>query len=253
MSLPSFVPARFLSAALAAASVLVNPACAKAETDYGEVAMAVVTAMQNQHYSRHDFDDVYSKRMLEHFLDLLDFDHRFFLQSDIDQFRKDYATQLDDMIVVNADVSAGHKIYAVFSQRVKDRAAKIQSILKNEKFAFDGQDVVDISRKKLPWPKSEAEADDLWLRILKNQVLAERLNRTLKAEREAEKARETQTRGAREGRRERNPRPQPKPPRRKPRSSGTASSRASAKMTRRKSSTSSSRRSPPRMTRIPST
>jgi carboxyl-terminal processing protease len=188
MSLPSFVPARFLSAALAAASVLVNPACAKAETDYGEVAMAVVTAMQNQHYSRHDFDDVYSKRMLEHFLDLLDFDHRFFLQSDIDQFRKDYATQLDDMIVVNADVSAGHKIYAVFSQRVKDRAAKIQSILKNEKFTFDGQDVVDISRKKLPWPKSEAEADDLWLRILKNQVLAERLNRALKAERDAEKA-----------------------------------------------------------------
>lgn len=159
----------------------------RAATDYGEVAMAVAHAMQNQHYSRHDFDDAYSKRMLGHFLDLLDFDHRFFLQSDVDTFRQDYETQLDDMILVNGDISAAHVIYDLFKKRAQERVAKIQQVLKSETFTFDGDDTVNITRKELPWPRTEAEADVLWTGILKNQVLAERLSRQLKAEREAEK------------------------------------------------------------------
>lgn len=153
--------------------------------------MAVAQAMQNQHYSRHDFDDSYSKRMLDHYLDLLDYDHRFFLQSDVDQFRKDYESQLDDMILVNGDVTAAKKIYDIFKKRVQERVAKIQETLKSETFTFDGEDTVHITRKDLPWPKDEADADVLWTGILKNQILAERLSRQIKADREAEKAAES--------------------------------------------------------------
>jgi len=164
---------------------------ARAATDYGEVAHAVATALQNQHYSRHDFNDDYSKRMLAHYLDLLDFDHRFFLQSDVDDFRREFETKLDDMILVNADVSAAKKIYDVFKQRARDRVAKNLEVLKTEKFEFDGDDSVHITRKDLPWPKDEAEADRLWYGILKNQVLAERLSRQLRADREVQKAAES--------------------------------------------------------------
>jgi carboxyl-terminal processing protease len=194
MSLPilSWLPLRrSIAAGLAAFSVLAAGTRAQAETDYGEVAMAVAQAMQNQHYSRHDFDDAYSKRMLEHYLDMLDFDHRFFLQSDIDQFRREFETQLDDMILVNGDVSAAKTIYSVFKKRAQERVAKIQEALKGGNFTFDGDDTVHITRKDLPWPKDEAEADVLWSGILKNQILAERLSRQLKAEREAEKAAES--------------------------------------------------------------
>ncbi len=184
-------PLRTVSAGLVALSLWASTMRAPAATDYGEVAMAVAQAMQNQHYSRHDFDDAYSKRMLEHFLDLLDFDHRFFLQSDVDQFRREYEAQLDDMILVNGDVSAAKTIYAVFKKRSEERVAKIQSLLKTESFSFEGEDTVHITRKDLPWPKDEAEADALWAGILKNQILAERLSRQLKSEREAEKAAES--------------------------------------------------------------
>ncbi|MFN0127125.1 MAG: carboxy terminal-processing peptidase [Verrucomicrobiales bacterium] len=188
--LPQSLPRPILAAGLAVATFFCAGSPVTAATDYGEVAHAVAQAMQNQHYSRHDFTDEYSKRMLEHFLDLLDYDHRFFLQSDIDQFRRDYESQLDDMILVNADVSAAKAIYSVFKKRAQDRVAKIQENLEKETFSFDGEDTVHISRKELQWPKDEAEADRLWLGILKNQVLAERLSRQLKAEREAEKAAE---------------------------------------------------------------
>lgn len=186
-------PLRALAAGVVGLSLWTSAPRAQAATDYGEVAMAVAQAMQNQHYSRHDFDDDYSKRMLEHFVDLLDFEHRFFLQSDVDQFRRDFEAQLDDMILVNGDVSASLKIYEVFTKRVQDRVAKIQATLKGETFSFVGDDSVHIKRKDIPWPKDEAEADALWLGILKNQVLAERLSRQLKAEREVEKAAESTT------------------------------------------------------------
>ena len=179
---------RSLAAFVAGVSLWSAPACSTAAPDYGEIAFAVANAMQSNHYSRHDFDEAYSQRMLDLYINLLDYDHRFFLQSDVDQFRLQYGTELDDAILVNSDVSAAQKIYDVFSQRVKARIAKAQEMLKTEKFTFDGSDEASISRKKLPWPKTEAEADDLWKRILKNQVLAERLNRQNKAERQAEKA-----------------------------------------------------------------
>ena len=190
MSLPILSPLltrRFLATGAAALSLLGAITPARAATDYGEVAMAVAQAMQNQHYSRHDFDDAYSKRMLGHFLDMLDFDHRFFLQSDVDKFRQDYETQLDDLILVNGDISAAKTIYDVFKKRAQERVARIQQLLKTGSFTFDGDDTVNITRKELPWPKNEAEADVLWTGIIKNQVLAERLSRQLKAEREAEK------------------------------------------------------------------
>ncbi len=181
---------RTLATGLAAISLFATGQPASAATDYGEVAHAVAQALHYQHFSRHDFDEEYSKRMLDHYLDLLDFDHRFFLQPDIDQIRKNYETQLDDMILVNADVSAAKVIYTTFKKRAQERVAKIQQVLKTSTFAFDGEDTVHISRKDLPWPKDEQEADRIWIGVLKSQVLAERLSRQLKAEREAEKTAE---------------------------------------------------------------
>jgi carboxyl-terminal processing protease len=176
----------FPVAAASLALALFIPACSVAETDYGEVGMAVARALQNQHYSRHDFEDEYSKRTLEHYLNTLDYEHRFFLASDVDQFRKEYATQLDDL-VLTGDISPAHKIYAVFMERARSRVAKIQKVLKEDNFNFERDEIVEMTRKKLPWPKDEAAADDLWRRMLKNDLLNERLNRKLKADREAER------------------------------------------------------------------
>ncbi len=178
--------ARPLVAAVAGLSLLAGASCSTAETDYPEVANAVVQALQHQHYSRHDFDDAYSKRTLGLYLNFLDGEHRFFLQSEVDQFRRDYETQLDDLIFIEGDVSAATRIYNVYIQRVQERVAKIQDLIKSGKFDFTLDETVEISRKKLPWPKTEAEADDLWRRIIKNQLLTERINRQLREERAAE-------------------------------------------------------------------
>lgn len=180
--------ARPLAVVATGLSLLAGASCSTAETDYREVANAVVQALQNQHFSRHDFDDSYSKRTLEHYLNFLDGQHQFFLQPEVDQFRREYETQLNDLIMIDGDVSVAVKIYNRYLQRVQERIAKVQELLKTRNFDYSVDETVDISRKKLPWPATEAEADDLWRRTIKNQVLTERLNRRLREERAAEQA-----------------------------------------------------------------
>lgn len=174
------------AAALSAALLFSFPACSNAETDYGEVGMFVAQVLSRQHYSRHDFDDEYSKRTLEHFLEFLDGERRFFHQSDVDRFQREYGTQLDDL-VLTGDISPAHKIYAVFMERLTHRIGRIQQLLKENKFDFTKDEQVEMTRKELPWPADEAAADDLWRKILKHDLLSERLNRKIQAEDEAEK------------------------------------------------------------------
>ncbi len=166
------------------------PACSTAEpakANYGEISMYVARALQDNHYTRRDFDDEISRRMLTHYLNTLDYNHVYFFQTDVDSFKAKYETKLDDM-VLTGDIAAAGEIYSIFKTRVKDRVAKISKLLKDEKFTFDATETVDISRKKLAWPKDEAAADDLWRRMVKSEMLQEELNKKLKEEKAKEAA-----------------------------------------------------------------
>jgi carboxyl-terminal processing protease len=169
------------------ALVLSVSGASQAETNYGDVGMYVAKALADRHYSRHDFDAEYSKRTLLHFLNTLDGEHKFLLQSDIDQFKAEYENTLDKLTLIG-DISPAHKMYAVFEKRVKDRVARIGQMLEKEKFTFDSKQSIEITRHKLGWPKDEAEADDLWRREITNELLAEKLNVRYKDEKAKEKA-----------------------------------------------------------------
>src|SRR6187200_2997267 len=72
---------------------------ARAETNYGQVAMHVAFMLQNHHLSHQEFDDEVSKKLLTGYLDFLDFSHIYFTQQDVDKFKADYAISLDDHIM----------------------------------------------------------------------------------------------------------------------------------------------------------
>lgn len=160
---------------------LATSSVAKAETNYGQVAMHVAYMLQNHHYSHREFDDEVSKQLLESFLNFLDFSHIYFTQEDVDGFRAKYATMLDDNIVTR-NVSPALEIYDVYEQRVKERVAYAQKTLKTAKFTFDSNRQIELKRDKKPWPKDKAASDKLWNDLIEGDLLAERLSDLSKAE-----------------------------------------------------------------------
>ena len=83
---------------LAAIFGLLLPPASHAETNFGQVAMYVANMLQNHHLSHHEFDDQMSKKVLEGYLNFLDYSHIYFTQQDVDDFRSKYATSLDDHV-----------------------------------------------------------------------------------------------------------------------------------------------------------
>jgi carboxyl-terminal processing protease len=165
----------FLShvAAAAAAFALSTPP-AHAETNFGQVAMHVAYMLQNHHYSKQDFDDKVSSTMLQNYLNMLDFKHIFFTQKDVDDFKDKYETTLDDHVLMR-NISPALEIYDIYKERVKDRVEFLKKAIETNKFTFDSKRSIEIKRDKAPWPKDKAEQDKLWLDIIEDNLLAERL------------------------------------------------------------------------------
>ncbi|MDX1748590.1 MAG: hypothetical protein R3324_21875, partial [Halobacteriales archaeon] len=176
--------------AATAATFSLAPTTSKADTDYGQVAMYVADMLQKHHYSREDFDDEVSARLLDTYLAFLDFSHQYFTQEDIKRFNELYRTELDDRILVG-DIEPAREIYETFETRVKNRVAAIQNLLESEKFTFDSDRTVHVSRKKEGWPENPEVADQLWRNIIEGELLQEKLRRQSGAEEEDEKQQET--------------------------------------------------------------
>lgn len=173
-------------AAVLAAFALSTPQ-ARAETNFGQVAMHVAYMLQNHHYSKQDFDDKVSGEMLHNYLNMLDFKHIFFTQKDVDDFKGKYDTTLDDHVLMR-NISPALEIYEVYKERVKERVDFLKRALETHTFAFDSKRSVEIKRDKAPWPKDKAEQDKLWLDIIEDNLLAERLVDEAKERQEKKKA-----------------------------------------------------------------
>ena len=142
--------------------------------DAGQIAVSVAKALENLHYTRHPLDNGVSEKLLKTYIETLDYNKLFFTQGDIDDFEKQYGTELDDDIWLG-DLKPAYTIYDLYVKRVEARVAKIKALVKNEKFDFTGQGSIEVSRQKSPWPKDEADADHLWHDRIENEILSEQL------------------------------------------------------------------------------
>ncbi len=144
-----------------------------AKTDSEQIGVSVGRLLEEGHYTHHPLNDEMSRKLLNGYLDLLDFSHLFFTQQDVDGFTAKYATALDDDVLLG-NLKPAHVIFAVFQKRVEDRVAKIKELVK-QPMDFKTDDSVLINRQKAPWPKDAAEADDLWRKRIASELLQEKL------------------------------------------------------------------------------
>lgn len=168
----------FLSGLAAVLFCSVNvPARVSAQTDYGEIALRVAKMLEEEHYQRHLFDDEISERLLDNYIEYLDYSRVYFTQEDIDRFYNSYRHTLDDD-VLRRDLSAAYDIYGVYKERVRSRVTLVKELLgANDEFHFDSDRSIQISRKDTKWPADDAASDQLWHDLIEGDLLQETLRK----------------------------------------------------------------------------
>ena len=153
--------------------------------NYGTIAQYVANLIQNNHYSRTDFEDEVSEKFLESYLKFLDSNKLYFNQKDIDLFNKKYKTTLDDYIF-EGSIQPATDIYNLYVERVTKRVEKIKEILNTKEFKFDSDRTVEKRRKDSDWAADEQACDQLWENILEGQLLEEEIRKRRQTERAKE-------------------------------------------------------------------
>ncbi len=145
----------------------------------GKVAYLTASMLERSHYSRKEFNEKVSSQFLDLYLDSLDPQHIHFTQADIAEFEP-YRTNLNHLILTEngvGDANAGCVIFNRFLQRLTERTAYAESLLKTDKFDFNSDERITINRKGLAAPKDVTEAKQLWRERLRFEYLQELLGK----------------------------------------------------------------------------
>ncbi len=143
---------------------------------YGEIAQKVARVLPAAHLSQHPLDDDISQKAWTNLLTSLDFDHSYFLQSDIAAFTN-MEFKIDDA-VKTGDVSFPFEVFRVFCQRVEERYAFVTNMLAKG-ISCTEDETYTWKRKDAPWPASQQEQDELWRKRIKNEYLVQVIGREI--------------------------------------------------------------------------
>ena len=153
------------------------------DAHHGRAAKLLALNLPLRHLSREPLSDRVSSNALSIYLDLLDFEHVFFLQSDIDDFSQ-HQFELDEQLKAG-DLSFAFRVYNVFKTRVANRVAYVTELL-DKGFDLSVDESYAWKRKRAPWPADEEAWNELWRLKIKNEFVAHTVSRQTGASEMAE-------------------------------------------------------------------
>jgi carboxyl-terminal processing protease len=156
-------------AATASAPAQAGDTTLRPTTRQRALAPRIAELLEQAHFSHVRIDDTFSARVFDHFVESLDSQRSYFTAADIAGFAN-LRTRFDDMIH-SGRIDPGFEIFALFQRRNRERMAYAIQLLDHEpdwtikeSFQFD--------RDKAPWPKSNAELDEVWRQRVKSDALS---------------------------------------------------------------------------------
>ena len=152
---------------------------------YGKIGMRLAGMLPKYHVLQQKLDDMISQRAWTNIVTFYDADHSVFLKSDIDALAAHEFTI--DNELKNGDISFGFDLYNLFLARFKERIDFATNLLAAAEWDFSVDESCCIKRKDAAWPETREEAEDLWRKKMKNEVLVQILAKELDEERAAEK------------------------------------------------------------------
>ena len=134
-----------------------------------QVAQRVAQLVETDHYSHQNIDDRLSEQILKNYLEALDGNRQYFLESDIAYFSR-YGHSMDD-VLQTGDMEPVFDIFRLYRLRAQQYLTFALSQLQqepdftiNENFVFD--------REKAPWIATPQEMQENWRKRVKNDALS---------------------------------------------------------------------------------
>jgi len=120
------------------------------------------------HYESKDINDEFSEKIFYTYLDLIDSQKKYFLNTDLKEFKK-YKFQLDDQWL-SYDLSFFNLTYERLLQRMKESEAFLPAIFENP-FNFELNEDINIDFENMSYSKNNRERKDRWRKQLKYTAL----------------------------------------------------------------------------------
>ena len=190
---PSLPWARRTAAALFAALVLLSTGRALPERNF-ETSRALATEvstmvelLEQVHFNHEAVNNrpkpELGQNLIHDYMADLDGQRLFFLATDEEAFTRRYANALYYNLRTLGRLDAAFDIYVQYEKRVDGRINWIfEELQKDFDFSTHETYLLDRSRSKAAWPATQAEADDLWRRRLKFELLQDLLDKKTIAE-----------------------------------------------------------------------
>lgn len=124
--------------------------------------------IERGHYDPKDINDEFSKNVYKTFLENLDPTKRYFLNSDIEKFKR-YELDLDDQFK-NRDLTFFNLVYEVFVKRLNE-SEKYFKAFENKPFSFNENEDIQTDFDKVNFAKSNSELENVWRKQIKYSVL----------------------------------------------------------------------------------
>jgi len=163
----AFVVATAAHSAAPVASTAV-PAELKPAPQEAQAARVAAEVLSRHHYKPMPLDEALSARIFDQYLKSLDPEKMLFVQEDIDRLSA-HRGRLGEAIL-KQDLGVPFAMFNLYRQRANERFAYARSLLGGG-FDFQAAESYQFARTQEAWPKSDAEARELWRKRLKNDWL----------------------------------------------------------------------------------
>ncbi len=130
----------------------------------------LVQMLEHLHYNKDGVTEADYPQIITSYMQELDPLRLFFTQADEQAFLRQFGPRLETDLAYLGNIEAAFDIYKVYEQRVKARLSWIFEQLP-QGFDFTAQESYAPDRSKSPFPADVAEADDLWRKRIKYEML----------------------------------------------------------------------------------
>ena len=139
------------------------------EARHEKIGQLVTEFIQKSHYRHAAVNDDLSSMVLDRYIEALDNNRMYFLESDMQAFEQ-YRYLLDDM-VRSEPLNPVFDMFEIYRTRVRARLEfALQQLETEPDFAVDEDYIFD--RSEEPWAKSDSELDEIWRKRVKNDALS---------------------------------------------------------------------------------
>lgn len=140
------------------------------DPDRDKLLLNLIThVLERGHYEPKDINDAFSEEVFDNFINGLDPLKRYFLASDIEEF-KQYRTKIDDQIK-EKDLSFFNLVHSRMLERMED-VQKIYPEVLDHSFDFSIEENIDVDYENLEFASSKEDLRARWARQLKFSTLS---------------------------------------------------------------------------------